>query len=108
MSNAAKRMDYANHPVFQDRVGYWFWAKASEVFVQEMPDAVDLAFAKAIYAGSVSKQHMCLAVITNTAIGASLDLSQEPPDGDIEWAVKTDNQYGKLAQAYHAAGLLGG
>jgi len=106
MADAIKRQSYADHDGFQKRVAYYFWDQARAVLAQETPDADDLAFAKGVYAGQVKIKDMCLTVITNTSIGTSIDGGSEPSDSDLEWAVKTDNQFHNLALAYQAAGLL--
>lgn len=107
MANAIKRQGYANHEGFGLRVSYYFWEKAKEVLAAETPDATDLLFAKAVYAGQVSVRDMCLTVITNTSIGSAIDNDSAPSDSDIEWAVKTDNQFHNLALAYETSGLIG-
>lgn len=106
MANALERQSYADHAAFQKRVSYYFWERAKEVLALDTPDATEAAFAKAVYAGQVKTKDMCLTLITNTAIGGTIDTGGEPTDSDIEWAVKTDNQFGNLAQAYSAAGLI--
>lgn len=106
MANSLKRMSWAEEAGFQKQVAYYFWEKAKEVLAEETPNSVELAFAKKVYAGQVLKLDMCLTVITNTSIGSTIDSSGSPSDSDVEWAVKTDNQFGKLALAYEAAGLI--
>jgi len=106
MADALKRQSYADHTAFQRRVAYYFWDQAKIVLADDTPDADDLAFAKAVYGGQVKIKDMCLTVITNTSIGTSIDNETEPTDSDIEWAVKTDNQFHNLALAYSAAGLI--
>jgi hypothetical protein len=106
MANALKRMTYAEETGFQKRVAYYFWLRANQVMALTTPDATELVFAKEVYAGQVSKVDMCLTVITNTSVGAAIDAGTNPAEGDLEWAVITDNQFGKLAIAYDAAGRL--
>ena len=106
MAVSIKRMTYAEEAGFQKRVGYYFWYQANAVLNQETPDATELAFAKAVYAGKVSKKDMCLTVITNSSIGTAIDSNSEPSDSDIEWAVTTNNQFGNLAKSYDAVGLI--
>ena len=106
MADAIKRQSYADHDGFQKRVGYYFWERAKEVLAQETPDTDDLAFAKQVYAGQVKYKDMCLTVISNSSVGTSIDGGTEPSDSDLEWAVKTDNQFHNLALAYAAAGLV--
>ena len=108
MSNSLKRMLWAEEAGFQKQVAYYFWEKAKEVLAEEIPNSIELAFAKKVYVGQVSKLDMCLTVITNTSIGTAIDSGSTPSDGDIEWAVKTDNQFGNLAQSYESAGLISG
>jgi hypothetical protein len=106
MVNALKRMTYAEEAGFKKRAAYYFWLRASQVIAMETPDATELLFAKGVYSGKIDKKDMCLTVITNTSIGTAIDSSTEPTDSDLEWAVITDNQFGKLAVAYDAAGRL--
>jgi len=106
MANALKRMTYAEEAGFQKRVAYYFWLRANQVMAMETPDATELLFAKKVYAGEIDKKDMCLTVITNTSVGASIDAGTNPAEGDLEWAVITENQFGKLAIAYVVAGRL--
>ena len=106
MADALKRMAYAEEAGFQKRVAYYFWLRANQVMALSTPDETELLFAKEVYAGKISKVDMCLTVITNTSVGTSIDAGTNPVEDDIEWAVVTDNQFGKLAIAYSAAGRL--
>lgn len=106
MADSVKRMIYAEEAGFQKRVAYYYWLRASQILALETPDALNLKMAKAVYADKVSKKDMCLVVITNTDVGTTIDAGNVPVEGDIEWAVITDDQFGKLALSYDAAGII--
>ena len=106
MANSLKRMLYAEEAGFQKKVAYYFWLRSNQIFALETPDATELLFAKEVYAGKIDKKDMCLTIITNTSVGSAIDSESEPIESDLEWAVITDNQFGKLAIAYDAAGRL--
>jgi len=106
MADSVKRMVYAEEAGFQKRVAYYYWLRASQVLALETPEALDLTMAKAVYADKVSKKDMCLTVITNTSIGGTIDAGNTPSESDLEWAVVTDDQFGKLALAYDSAGII--
>ena len=106
MVDSVKRMAYAEEAGFQKRVAYYYWFRASQILALETPDALNLKMANAVYADKVSKKDMCLAVITNTNIGTTIDAGNAPVENDIQWAVITDDQFGKLALSYDAAGMI--
>jgi len=106
MTDAIKRISKSKDAQFQDRVRYYMWDRAKEILAESTPNTDDLALAKAVYAGQVAEQHMALMCITNTSIGSSIDAGSEVADTDIEWAIKTDNQFHNLALGYKAAGLI--
>jgi hypothetical protein len=88
-------------------VAYYFWDQARAVLADTASfTAEEVSFAKSIYSNQVKVKDMCLTIITNTSVGTSIDDGTEPIDSDIEWAVKTDNQFQNLALAYSAAGLI--
>lgn len=107
MANGLKRMLYAEEAGFQKRVGYYYWQRASQVLLSASPDSTDLALAKAIYAGRVSRLDMCLSVVTVAAIGNAIDNEGIPTDAQIETAVVTEDRFHLLALAYQASGVIG-
>lgn len=106
MADSLLRQTMADDKTFKLRCEYYFYERSREVFDLETPAAVDLAFAKAIWAGQVAILDMTKAVITNSSVGANIDAGTAISESDIEWVVKTDDKFNDLANSYLDAGLI--
>ena len=91
---------------FQDKCEYWMRQQAATVFGQNPADADDLALAKAVYSGSVNREHMTGAVMTNASIGSKIDAGTVVTDSDVEYDIITENKFHTLAISYSQAGLI--
>jgi hypothetical protein len=99
MADSKKRNAWAKDAAAQDRIRYYLFAHSMTVFGQDNPDTNDLAFAKKVYRGEAPLYPMACVLMANTDIGATIDSDGVPTDSDIEWAIVTDNQFNKMAQA---------
>ena len=117
MADSVKRQTMANNKPFQDRCEYYFYEHARTVLEATTPDANDLAFAKAIWAGQVRVVDITKVVMTNATVGTKIDNDQklDPEDititdpiteSDLAYVVTTEDKFNLLAQAYSAAGLI--
>lgn len=107
MADPIKRISMSRTKTFQDRCMYYMYEQAGVVFAQETPDPNDLLLAKAVWAGQVKAEDMARVTMTNTTIGPAIDAGNAVEDGWIEYAIKTENKFHDLAEAYSAAGLIG-
>ena len=107
MADAAKRMNKTKDKSFQDRCEYYMYQKAAAIFADGTPDADDLLLAKALWAGQVNVVDMARIVVTNAAIGASIDAETVVTENNIEYVIITDTAFHSLATSYKAAGLIG-
>jgi len=98
MADSLKRITWAKDKQNQDRVDYYLFQKALAVMALETPGADDLAFAKMIYVGSHNLLACAKVVVSNTTIGAKIDVGTAVPDSDIEYVVMTE-QWTALAGA---------
>jgi len=106
MADSVKRQTMANNKPFQDRCEYYFYEHARSVLEDTTPDATDLAFAKAIWAGQVRIIDITKVVITNSTIGTAIDTDSSISESDLAYVVSTEDKFNALAEAYLAAGLI--
>lgn len=106
MADSVKRQTMANNKPFQDRCEYYFYEHARTILEASTPDADDLSFSKAIWAGQVRVVDMTKSVITNATIGTAIDSDSTITEADIVYVVTTENKFNALAQSYSAAGLI--
>jgi len=106
MADSIKRQTMANNKPFQDRCEYYFYEHARVVLEDTTPDATDLAFAKAIWAGQVRILDMAKVVITNSTIGTAIDTDSSISESELAYVVSTEDKFNALAESYLAAGLI--
>jgi len=106
MADSVKRQTMANNKPFQDRCEYYFYEHARTVLEAATPDATDLAFAKAIWAGQVKVLDMTKAVMTNATVGTAIDNDTTITESDLAYVIITENKFNALAESYSAAGLI--
>lgn len=104
--DATKRRNAIKDQSFKMRVSEYFYSKANEILLSDTPDADELAFSKAVFAGQVKEEDMTRIVAYNSAIGAAIDAGSDIPEGDIAYAVLTESRFSILTQIYKAAGLI--
>lgn len=105
---AIKRVTAAKDPQFQSRVMYFMREHAETVFDRVEPNIVDvdLALAKALYAGQVNAYDMARIIVTNSTIGGNIDADNAVLDSSIEYAMITQDKFHDLAESYLASGLI--
>ena len=104
--DAKKRRDKIMNRDFQTIVSEYFYKKANDILLSETPDADELAFSKALFAGNVKAEDMSRIVAYNSSIGSAIDVGTEISEGDIEYAVLTESRFTLLAAIYKNAGVI--
>ena len=104
--NSQKRMTFSYNKGFQERCKWFMYQHAKGILESETPDADELAFSKALFAGNVKAEDMSRIVAYNTSIGAAIDAGTAIAESDIEYAVLTESRFTLLTAIYKNAGVI--